>query len=518
MSSTSSDSKTTSKSKHIEVDLTGKSTDLGLDLLADNSKLKINYGKKNNSSTSDDSSTSHRRRKSSKKSSTSEDSSSDKKTYGQTDILRSLNNMREDTEVKNEKKPNIVHNVNVDTHVDNIKYTEPEPINPYYLLDEKQKRLKRLEVYSQLMELKTKHGIKLSKDYSINSDYEEMEFERDFHYNAKNKKNGVNLAKSFLLNGIQAVEFLNDKFNPFKFRLNGWHDHMATNIDDFDEVMAELYEKYKGSSGKMAPELRIILMILFSGFTFHASQILSKNIPGLDEAIKNNPSLLGKLQTTVYASMAKDPVKEKEAEINAQQQDMYRKMTEFKQARENNISIREPIQNNMPPRPPQDTNIEDELAKRQQLYEQIPNKQTQIPLKRPAGLNNRDILNKIKQQYSPQINRSTQQTINEETFTSSLKQSNQNMVLPTQNNIIPVSAIPVKSTIFSKQNNSRTTSPITSLSRNRLLETSSIDTSSDEVNMSSAISESSSRVGSSVGSKVGSRRKPKGMVISIDTK
>jgi hypothetical protein len=288
---------------------------------------------------------------------------------------------------------------------------------------------------------------------------------------------------------------------------------MATGIDDYDEVMAELYEKYKGSGGKMAPELRIILMILFSGFTFHASQVLSKNIPGLDEAIKNNPSLLGKLQTTVYASMAKDPVKEKEAEINAQQQDMYRKMTEFKQTRENQIHM----QNNMPSRPQQDNNIEEELTKRQQLYEQMPNKQTQIPnkqtqmpLKRPTGINNLDILNKIKQQYSPQINRTTQQTINEETFTSTLKQSNQNKILPTQTNIMPINNIPVKQTIFTKQNDSKQSSPISSLTRNRLLETSSVDTSSDEVNMSSIVSESSSRVGS--------RRKPKGMVISIDTK
>jgi hypothetical protein len=509
-SSTSSESRTASKSKHIDVDLTTKTTtDMHLDLLADKSKLKFDFDKKKTSATSSESDSTPKKKSSRKSSSSS--ASSVKQTYGHSDILHSLKNMNASVDGKTEHKPEF--NKPVNEHMEDTKQ-----VNPYYLMDEKQKRIKRLEVYSQLMELKTKHGVKLSKEYTINSDYEEMEFERDFHYNSRNRANGVNLAKSFLLNGIQAIEFLNDRYNPYKFKLNGWHDHMAANADDFNEVLAELYEKYKGSGKKMEPEVRFILMILFSGFTFHASQVLSKNIPGLDDAIKNNPSLLGKLQNTVYASMAKDPQKDKENEINAQQQEMYKRMQEFKQARENEMRnqampnqqyVPQPMPNSqyvsqpvtsqgppdaMPPRPSMSTDIEDELQKRQQLYSQS----MKTNINGPSGSNNRAILDKIKQQYGNKINQVAQQVTsnNEGQFINNLKQPNNQFNLPTQN---------VDQSIFMKKN-----SPNRSPSnRSRLIASSTIDTSSDEINTS---------IGESASSRVGSRRKPKGMVISIDTK
>jgi hypothetical protein len=501
MSSTSSDSKTASKSKHIDVDLTNKTTtDLHLDLLVDKSKLKENYDKKVDSS----SSSSSRIKKRSVKSSSS--SSDRHETYGHSDVLHSLK--------KNMDEPiNIENNVNEKNEIpqNNEKHEEPK-VNPYYLMDDKQKRLKRLEIYSDLMTLKTKYGIKLSKEYTINSDFEEMEFEKEYHYKQRNKTNGVNLAKSFLLNGIQAVEFLNDKFNPFKFRLNGWHDHMSSNIDDFEEVMGELYEKYKGSGKKMEPEVRLILMILFSGFTFHASQVLSKNIPGLDEAIKNNPSLLGKLQSTIYASMAKDPEQEKKNEINAKQQDIYQKMQQFKQQQSNNVppmaqprqvpvQVPTTVLNQSFPNPvesrPVVENLEQEMQQRQRLYTNPP----KVNIKGPSGNNNRDILNKIKLANSKQIQQTTNSTLinSEADFINSIKQPsqvNQKPILLTQTQ---PQIIPNKQSIFVAQPKKQS----------RLVTSETIDnTSSDSINVSQLADSSSSRVGS--------RRKPKGMVISIN--
>jgi len=510
MASTSSESRTASKSKHVDVDLTGKSTtELGLDLLADTSKLKVNYNKKKKSETESDSSSTSERKTNRKSSPIS-----DKNTYGHSDILRSIKNMNEEID-----RPKVTINANpsyIDPVQQNANVQPEEPINPYYLLDEKQKRLKRLEVYGQLMELKTKHGVKLSKEYSINSEYEEMEMERDFHFNVRNKKNGVHLAKSFLLNGIQAAEFLNDRYNPFKFRLNGWHDHMATTADDFDEVLAELYEKYKGSGKKMEPEVRLILMIIFSGFTFHASQVLSKNIPGLDEAIKNNPSLLGKLQNTVYASMAKDPEQEKKNEINAKQQEMYQKMQQFKQTQQNqspspppqrmaqprqvNVQVPPQVLNESFPTPletrPQTESLEEKMQARQKLYTNPPS------ISGPTGQQNRDILNKIKMMNSQKIQQNTNSALNSEAdFVNSIKQQRPTVQF-TQSNTVPkqTAKMPSKQSVF-MQNEQR---------QNRLVASETIDnSSSDSVNVSQFQDSTSS-------SRVGSRRKPKGMIISIN--
>jgi hypothetical protein len=505
MSSTSSDSKTASKAKHIDVDLTNKTTtDLHLDLLVDKSKLKENYDKK---SSSDSSSSHHKSSRKSFKRSSSSSESSKHETYGHSDVLHSLKkNMDEPVDEKINYQNNQPGSKN-----DASIHIQESKVNQYYMLDEKQKRLKRLEVYSQLMTLKTKHGIKLSKEYTINSDYEEMEFERDYHYNQRNKVNGVNLTKSFLLNGIQAVEFLNDKFNPFKFRLNGWHDHMASNVDDFEEVLGELYEKYKGSGKKMEPEVRIILMILFSGFTFHASQVLSKNIPGLDEAIKNNPSLLGKLQNTVYASMAKDPVVDKQNEVNAKQQEMFKKMQQFKQQNLNSsqknmqqmrdtVQVPQTVLNQSFPNPietrPNVENLEDEVQQRQNLYQNPPK---QVNIKAPTGQANRDILNKIKIMNSQQIQQNTNSTLinSEADFVSSIKNTQQKPILLTQN--MSVNPPQNRSNLFFANQNKQ----------NRLITSETIENTSSDTNISQSVNSTSP-------SRVSSRRKPKSTDIFIN--
>ena len=50
---------------------------------------------------------------------------------------------------------------------------------------------------------------------------------------------------------ITGVEFLNNKFDPFDVKLDGWSEQINENIDDYDEIFAELHEKYqvKGNYG-----------------------------------------------------------------------------------------------------------------------------------------------------------------------------------------------------------------------------------------------------------------------------
>jgi hypothetical protein len=52
--------------------------------------------------------------------------------------------------------------------------------------------------------------------------------------------------------------------DPFAFHLSGWSEHLSVESDNWDDVFEELYEKYKGSGKKMAPELRLIYLIVVS--------------------------------------------------------------------------------------------------------------------------------------------------------------------------------------------------------------------------------------------------------------
>ena len=115
---------------------------------------------------------------------------------------------------------------------------------PYHMLDERSKKMKRMEKYAQLIRIQNS-GIKLTKKYDLNSDYDEMCFEVKFWTDYQNKKDAVNLSKSFMLNAIQGIEFLNERYDPFGLKLKGWHDQVQVCSDSYNDVFGELYENIK---------------------------------------------------------------------------------------------------------------------------------------------------------------------------------------------------------------------------------------------------------------------------------
>jgi hypothetical protein len=155
-----------------------------------------------------------------------------------------------------------------------------------------------MEKFAQLVNIKNS-GIKLTKDYTLESNYHEMCFEIKFWTDIQIKNDAVNLSKNMMVNGITLLEFFNERYDPFGFKLKGWSDHVKVGIDNYDEVMAELYEKYKGSGKKMEPEIKLLIMLVTSAGSFHASKILTESIPGMDDMLKNNPEYLQKVTQSI---------------------------------------------------------------------------------------------------------------------------------------------------------------------------------------------------------------------------
>ncbi|NBU33705.1 hypothetical protein EB118_05325 [bacterium] len=90
----------------------------------------------------------------------------------------------------------------------------------------------------------------------------------------------VGFFKRMLLLGVQGIEMLNNKFDPLGVDLDGWSESMGYSMEnqEYDEVLAELYEKYKGR-GQMSPELKLIFMIVSSGVMFSISKKITKMDP-----------------------------------------------------------------------------------------------------------------------------------------------------------------------------------------------------------------------------------------------
>jgi hypothetical protein len=91
---------------------------------------------------------------------------------------------------------------------------------------------------------------------------------------------------------ITGLEFLNNKFDPFDLKLDGWSEQVNDNIDEYDEIFAELHEKYK-SKAKMAPELKLLFQLGGSAIMLHMTNTLFKSsMPGMDDIMRQNPELM----------------------------------------------------------------------------------------------------------------------------------------------------------------------------------------------------------------------------------
>jgi hypothetical protein len=102
---------------------------------------------------------------------------------------------------------------------------------------------------------------------------------------------------------INGVEFLNNRFDPFDVKLDGWGDQINENINDYDEVFGELYEKYK-SKASMSPELKLLFQLGGSAMMVHMTNTMFKTaMPGMDDIFRQNPDLMKHFQSAAVNSM-----------------------------------------------------------------------------------------------------------------------------------------------------------------------------------------------------------------------
>jgi len=181
----------------------------------------------------------------------------------------------------------------------NIEQTQKPPeLTREEELREKFKYLRKLE------ELEKK-GVSLSKRYNMDSDLQEMIGEYETILAEKEKSNAVKFQGKMLMACITGIEFLNNKFDPFDIKLDGWGEQINENIDDYDEIFGELHEKYK-SKAKMSPELKLLFQLGGSAIMVHMSNTLFKSaMPGMDDIMRQNPELMKQFTQAATNTMGK---------------------------------------------------------------------------------------------------------------------------------------------------------------------------------------------------------------------
>ena len=165
------------------------------------------------------------------------------------------------------------------------------------MLREKFKYLRKLEALE-------KKGVEMSKKYTMESSLLEMQGEYETIMDEKTKQNSVKFQGNMLMAMINGIEFLNGRFDPFDIKLDGWSEQVQENITDYDDIFAELFDKYK-SKATMAPELKLLFQLGGSAMMVHMTNTMFKSsMPGMDDILLQNPDLMRSFQTAAVNSMA----------------------------------------------------------------------------------------------------------------------------------------------------------------------------------------------------------------------
>lgn len=165
------------------------------------------------------------------------------------------------------------------------------------LLREKFKYLRKLEALE-------KKGVELTKKYNMESSLSEMQGEYEMIMEEKTRQNSIKFQGNMLMTIINGIEFLNNRFDPFDIKLDGWGEQINENITDYDEIFGELHEKYK-SKASLAPELKLLFQLGGSAMMVHMTNTMFKSaMPGMDDILRQNPDLMRQFQNAAVNSMA----------------------------------------------------------------------------------------------------------------------------------------------------------------------------------------------------------------------
>lgn len=212
-------------------------------------------------------------------------------------------------------------------NVSSRRTSSPEPVK----LTSHQIRMKKSDLLKKLCNLKVQ-GYQLTKEYNFNSDIDEMENEYELLKSFKQQRDGLKLYKNTIINVCNLVEFFNGKYDPVGAELNGWSEHMSVEVDSYDEVLEELYEKYKSFGKSFPPELKLLILIGFSASAFHFSK---KHMSNMHMSSTNMTSGLQSNIAQKIAGMGKEKSKfmtEQELNIEKQKEAFREKDRQMKEA------------------------------------------------------------------------------------------------------------------------------------------------------------------------------------------
>jgi hypothetical protein len=204
------------------------------------------------------------------------------------------------------------------------------------------KKKEKMQLLFKLFFLKKK-GYPIDPNITNTSSYEEILFEYEKIKTMTDKEEGIKSYRHLLIMSITFLEYLNGKFNPFEIHLEGWSENVYEDINNYDSVFEELLDKYKTKT-KMAPEVRLIMMLAGSALMYHLMGSTAKNLKSSAANGNGGNGGLGNLFGSIignFGNMAQgvSGVQEASKQTNSQSQSQSFNNTQNKQSQKNSNSV-----------------------------------------------------------------------------------------------------------------------------------------------------------------------------------
>lgn len=187
--------------------------------------------------------------------------------------------------------------------------------------------LSKLDMLRKLAELQ-QSGVKLSQQYNMQSDLNTMRYEYELHRDIRSKQNGITWMSNMMMNCIWGIEMLNESYNPFDIKLNGWSQQVNADKNSYYSVFGELYEKYNQPGKNMAPELKLLMMISGSALGFHLQSSFMGKTSTLNDHMMNNPELAEQYRQKAIADKIRDQTIQNSNRLNAMMDEEHKAATQ----------------------------------------------------------------------------------------------------------------------------------------------------------------------------------------------
>jgi hypothetical protein len=144
--------------------------------------------------------------------------------------------------------------------------------------------LEKKRILTKLRRLQMR-GEQIDNNISIETPLDELKFELELFRKEKKQDQAIDMGKNFITMFAVGVEMMNKRYDPLDVYLDGWSTSVREEIDSYDEILEELYDKYYDQIDA-SPEVKLIGGLLMSAIVYNVTHKMS---------MKGNSTFLGKL-------------------------------------------------------------------------------------------------------------------------------------------------------------------------------------------------------------------------------